>query len=310
MNGAFAKIVVFGLANLALFVYMGEAITRLSGTGAGGPVVSGEISPEAGEALFLGKGKCYTCHAIGGEGSAVRCPNLGVLGDTFPEPVAVRAAARRADQGYSATDYLLESLYDPNAYVVQGYPKNLMTPIHRPPIMLADEEIASVVLYLLDRGGVDMDDHTLAEVQTAQRRFAAAAPEAAGAGPQLAFPEGDAEDGWDAFAEMRCYQCHRVDGVAIDVDESVEGGIGPDLTSIGAIQTPLYLAESILSPNAVIVADPPGATPGSKESYRTEEGGSKMPEYHDTMTLRYLANIVAFMSELQGKEANETQFGG
>ena len=290
------------IAVVALFVYVGESITGISGTG-GVTLVAGELSEAAGEAIFLGKGKCYTCHAFGPEGSAVRCPNLGVLGDKFAAPVAVRAAERRADEGMSATQYLVESLYNPNAHIVEGYPKDLMKPINRPPIALGDDEIASVILYLIAKSEVEIGDETVPEILAAQQPFASGSVVVADGGGEFVFPEGDPEEGRYAFEENRCYQCHVVEGVEFD-EEAGEGGIGPDLTEIGSIQTRTYMVESLLDPNKVVVADPPGQAPGDEGSYRNEYGDSKMPEFHDTMTLRQLLDIAAFLTTLQGKEEN------
>ncbi|MFQ5904380.1 MAG: c-type cytochrome, partial [Candidatus Binatia bacterium] len=70
-----------------------------------------------------------------------------------------------------------------------------------------------------------------------------------------------------------------------------EGGVGPDLTGIGGIQTIQYLMESILNPSAVVV---------SGEGFAGLDGASKMPEYHDTMTLREMVDIVAYLKSLKG----------
>ena len=60
--------------------------------GGGKKVVSAvEITPEGGETIFWGKGRCFTCHSLGDQGSAVRCPNLGQFGEKFPLPIGVRA---------------------------------------------------------------------------------------------------------------------------------------------------------------------------------------------------------------------------
>jgi mono/diheme cytochrome c family protein len=69
--------------------------------------------------------------------------------------------------------------------------------------------------------------------------------------------------------------------------------VGPDLSDIGLIQTPEYLAESIIEPNALIVTG---------EGYAGEDGLSRMPEYHDTITLRQLIDIIEYMKTLQGSE--------
>ena len=171
------------------------------------------------------------------------------------------------------------------------------------------DDAATVILDLLQTGGVDLEAETMAEVPAAQQRFAAtrgAVPAAAG----VALPAGDADDGLDAFAELGCRQCHRVEGVEFDLEVAAAGGVGPDLTSIGAIQTREYLAESILAPNKLIVGDPTGAEPGSAESYQHAAGVSKMPEYQALMTLGQLQDIVEFLTQLEDAESNAETFGG
>ena len=246
-------------------------------------------------------------------------PSLGVLGGHAVHPavrahdgaapLAGRGAERRADDGYSAVRYLVESLYDPNAYVVGGYDKGLMTPVHRPPIALSDDETASIVLYLLAKSGMDHDGPVLTEVRAEQRVFAALTG-GDDTGPRpVAFSPGDAEDGKDAYAALRCMQCHETRGVRFDAEGAVpEGDVGPDLTSIGSIQTREYLIESMVSPNAVIVADPPGVERGDKRSYRNKGGGSKMPEFHDTITLRQLLDVADFLGALEGEAKNAELF--
>jgi len=293
------KVGLFVVLIVAVFVTVGEALTGISGSGSGGGI-TGEVYDAVGQKIFFGKGKCYICHAFGAEGSAVRCPNLGVFGDQFSEPVGVRAASRRADEGMRATQYLVESLYDPNAYIVEGYPKDLMKPINRPPILLSDDEITSVISYLLVKSDVEMAEGTLPEILAAQEPYASGAVAVAEGGVEFEFPEGDPEEGMVVFAEMRCGKCHTVEGMVFN--EEVEKGIGPDLTFIGSIQTRTYIVESILEPGKVILADPPGQKPGDEGSYRTEYGESKMPEFHDSMTLRQLLDIAAFLETLQGQE--------
>ena len=50
-------IVIFIFAVLAAFVYVGQVVTDISGGGVATAVAEG-VSPEAGEAIFFGKGKC------------------------------------------------------------------------------------------------------------------------------------------------------------------------------------------------------------------------------------------------------------
>lgn len=292
----------------AVFIGLAWYVTRLQGGGVS--AATSGIDVERGQALFWGDGSCHTCHSIGAEGSAVRCPNLGVQGEVFRSPIGLRAASRRADQGYSAIEYLAESIYDPNAFVVDGYPRDLMKPMHRPPVALDDDEIASVIMYLLVASGVDVDDSTVAAIQVAQSGWVGTAGDAEVTGPGFEFPPGDADAGLDAFTEMSCFLCHRVKGGVLDLDGAPPGGVGPDLSSIGAIQTPIYLAESILAPSRLVVADPPGVEAGADGSYQDEEGNSRMPEFHDAMTLRQLQDIVAFLATLKGEQSNSELYPG
>lgn len=102
---------------------------------------------EIGRSIYEGKGICYTCHA-----NTSRYPDL--------EGIATRAATRRP--GYTALDYLAESLYEPGAYIVEGFNPG-MPEANKPPIGLTDAEVLSVIAYLQTLGGeatVTMDTKT------------------------------------------------------------------------------------------------------------------------------------------------------
>jgi hypothetical protein len=75
---AFLKSIAFVLVVLAVYIYIAEVITDISGQAHRGSVAAG-VGPEQGREIFFGKGKCSTCHSLGNEGSAIRCPNLGVV---------------------------------------------------------------------------------------------------------------------------------------------------------------------------------------------------------------------------------------
>lgn len=290
MSGIALRIVAFGVVVISTFMSLGTYLFELSG-GAGFQAASGEVSIEAGQQIFLGKGKCSTCHSIGDEGSAVRCPNFGVKPPQFTEPVGLRAAKRKPSLG--AVEYLVESVYEPGAFLVPGFPAGVMTPIHRPPIALSDDEIRSVLLYLLDKSGVETGPETVQALASAQRRFAGRAS-AAPSGPVVALklPEGEAEAGLGTYRTMQCFKCHKVQGLDLPVDQ-LPGNVGPELTGIGAIQTEHYLLESILNPSAVILPNP------SPEQKYSEDGkSSKMPSYGSVMTFQQALDVVAFLKSL------------
>ena len=87
------------------------------------------------------KGLCLTCHTIGKSGT-LRFPDLAGVGD--------RAKTRKP--GYTDIDYLAESLYHPEAFIVPGFNPG-MPVINKPPIGLTDKEILCVIAWLQSLGG-------------------------------------------------------------------------------------------------------------------------------------------------------------
>ncbi len=132
-----------------------------------------------GREIMDGKGLCLTCHTIGKAG-ALRFPDL--------DGIAVRAESRIA--GMSALDYMAQSMYEPEAYIVPGFNPG-MPAINKPPIGLTDQEILCVLAYLQSLGGTPT-----VTLQTSHRYLAApagapapaAAPGAAPASPPAAAP--------------------------------------------------------------------------------------------------------------------------
>lgn len=94
-----------------------------------------------GEQIANGKGLCLTCHTVG---------RSGVL--RFPDLAGVASRAKTRIPGKTDVEYLLMSLYEPNAYIVEGFQPG-MPPIHKPPIGLTDDEILCVVAWLQSLGG-------------------------------------------------------------------------------------------------------------------------------------------------------------
>ena len=109
--------------------------------------VSTEEMVAIGKGIYEGKGICFTCHA-----NTSRYPDL--------QGIAARAATRKP--GYTAIDYIAESLYEPAVYIVEGFNPG-MPVVNKPPIGLTDPEILSVIAYLQTLGGeatVTMDTKT------------------------------------------------------------------------------------------------------------------------------------------------------
>ena len=194
---------------------------------------------EAGEAIFNGKGKCHTCHNLGAGATKGRCPNM--------EGVGARAATRKP--GMSAKEYFIESLYDPTAFLVTGYGK-IMPPVWKPPISLSNLEIEVVIAFLQSQGGeVDVTPFNPPVV-------IGTAAEAEALPPILA---GNPERGKNIFVNTaKCVACHDVTGVEKPVAQTLDEGVvvvtAPDLTEIAALNSPRYIEESVLIPDAEIVS--------------------------------------------------------
>ena len=101
MGKVVLKVFAFLLILVALFMWVGNAITKMTG---GEKIASSAvtISPEGGETIFWGKGRCFTCHSIGDKGSAARCPNLGAWGRQIS--ASYRPEGGRAGKGKVKAD--------------------------------------------------------------------------------------------------------------------------------------------------------------------------------------------------------------
>lgn len=233
------NLLLFVLAVTAAFVYICNVIPQIKSE----PVAAETTldgSPEelaaAGRRIFTSdRAQCLTCHSLG-EDPKARCPNQEGLGE--------RAPTRKP--GVSGAEYLVEAVYNPNAYVVPGYPKNQMTPINTPPIALSHDEILAVLAFL-NTLGAKTDADFVDQVRKAQdpwRKGLLKPEETAGRATLPIFP-GEPQRGQELFQKQGCTQCHRVGAQGREV--------GPDLSAIGASQGAEYLLESILDPSAVIV---------------------------------------------------------
>ena len=89
---------------------------------------------QRGQQVYRQK-SCASCHQIGGDGGTVG-PPLTHIGTV--------AASRKP--GASAEDYIRESLLDPGAYVVPGFPDTMPRGLVRD---MSQEDFDDLVLFLL-----------------------------------------------------------------------------------------------------------------------------------------------------------------
>lgn len=260
------KISVFALAVMGVYTYYANSIPQVESKPPeelsleGGTVTPQQLAA-AGEKIFKEKGACSTCHLIGRPGG--RGPDLAGVG--------ARAASRKP--GTAAKAYLLESLIQPGAFVVEGFP-NIMPEVTKPPISLNRSELWAMVAFLESQGGtvdVKLDDIPAT---------AGAQPGAAQAAPALQLP-GDPKAGQAVFTGKGiCIACHKAGPLGASP-------VGPDLSAIGQIQTPEYLMAKVLNPasKGTVAGFPPGVMP---------------PTFGQQLTAKEFTDLIAFLMTLKG----------
>lgn len=101
------------------------------------------------------------------------------------------------------------------------------------------------------------------------------------------FPEGDITQGKSTFIELKCYECHRVNGVIGLPDSTIPSG--KVIVLGGTVQsTKTYgdLITAIIHPSESVTAKSAGRTP-------EDEG---MPTVNDVMTVQQMLDLVTFLS--------------
>ena len=229
------KIFAFVICVLAFYAYVGQMVPQKITYPPTSTDFAGDMTPlqlaAAGEEIMSGKGTCLTCHTVGSPGDGLRFPDLGGIGG--------RAGAQIA--GMSAVDYLAESLYDPNAFVVEGFLPG-MPVISNPPIDLSDNEILAVIAHLQSLGG---QPTVTLETELEWQSEEGSAPSATTAAP------GEALDGPGVFTNYACSTCHAID----DATRLV----GPSLYDAGSRLSNAEIYEAIMDPDATIAEGYPGA---------------------------------------------------
>ena len=172
-----ARIGALVLASTAFYTYVGQMVPQKVVLPPEETVLGGELTTDdmvkVGRTIVEGKGLCTTCHTFGKSG-ALRFPDLAGIG----------GRAKTRVPGMSDLDYLAQSLYEPNAFVVEGFPPG-MPEINKPPIGLSDEEILCVIAYLQTLGGTPT-----VTLKTSHKYYTAGAPTGAAPTPGTVPPGG------------------------------------------------------------------------------------------------------------------------
>jgi cytochrome c2 len=113
---------------------------------------------------------CYTCHTLNIADATQ--PWVGNIGPAL-NGVADRAAGPRSTvTGLSATDYLVQSIHEPTAFLVPGYGPLM------PQLNLPDCELQAIVAYLCTQSETGQPQCTINTDAYAQQCAGAAAPAA------------------------------------------------------------------------------------------------------------------------------------
>jgi len=173
------RIAALVLATTSFYAYVGQMVPQKEVQPPEETVITGDLTSadmaKIGRRIMEGKGLCVTCHTIGKTTGPFRFPDLA--------GVAIRAKTRVA--GLSDIEYFAQSLYEPTAYVVPGFPP-AMPPVNQPPIGLNDQEILCVIAALQSLGGTP----TITMKTTHHYYNGAAAPGAAPATATTPAPAG------------------------------------------------------------------------------------------------------------------------
>src|SRR2546428_4654773 len=180
------KVGAFALAVMGTYTYYANSIPQIqSKPPAELSLEGGNVTPaqlvKAGEEIFKTKGTCEICHRIGQKGT--RAPDLAGVG----------GRAGKVKAGLSGKQYIIESLLQPGAYLVEGYP-NIMPQVDKPPIALNRSELWALTAFLESLGGTV--DVTLDDIP----KTAGAPPSGGGAG--RAEPAGGPQGGAGRFSRQ------------------------------------------------------------------------------------------------------------
>ena len=259
-----AKVGVFALVVMGGYSYFANSIPQIESKPPqelsleGGNVTPAQLV-KAGEEIFKTKGTCEICHRIGQKGT--RAPDLAGIG----------GRAGKTKPGLGAKQYVIESLLQPGAHLVEGYP-NIMPAVDKPPIGLNRSEVWALVAFLESLGGTV--DVTLNDVPASVGSAAAG-----GAAAEVKMP-GDAKAGEAVFqGKGACIACHKAGKIGASP-------VGPDLSQIAKIQTPDYIMKKILDPkgSGTVAGFPPGVMPQT---------------FGQTLTAKEYIDVVAFLLTLK-----------
>ncbi len=241
----FLRVIGFSVVILLFFMGFGHILPQVEpDTSAPVEVSTDELDMDGmialGENLFSGKGTCTLCH--NGMG---RAPDTLVMdmAATYPERLmdARYKGVSAGKEGAKAIEaYILESMKDPSAFVVEGFGQkgsndtvSPMPTVDKAPIELSVVEMNAVTAFLQDLAGFTPT------VPLPSADDAPVIDEPSGGNAALLLTTGVA-----VVDEHGCASCHDLEDSGAD--------LGPSLYGIGTRMSRATVMEAIIDPNAVI----------------------------------------------------------
>lgn len=275
------KIFGFTILVAAFYSYVGQMVPQKETYPPEDTEMSADMTTEdlvvAGEELVSGKGTCIGCHTMSGE-----------TGGRFPDLANVGAVAGDRKEGMDDVEYLAESLYDPNVFVVEGFLPG-MPPIHQPPIDLNDREILAVIAYLQSLGGtptVTLDTELQWQSEDLAESGSSAASAAGGGQTATGAPASPATadlSGEELFQTYLCGTCHSI--------SDTTPMIGPSLVDVGARLSKAEIYEAVMDPDATVAE---GFAPGMMAAQLNATG------FYDRISSQQLRTLVDFLASMEG----------
>ncbi len=263
-------IFLFTILVTAFYGYVGQLVPQKEtypprDTEVGESLTTSEMV-DVGREIYEGKGTCVSCHTIGSS-EAGRFPDLAGIG----------ASSAAKIEGMSDVEYLAESLYEPDLYIVDGFNPG-MPPVNKPPVSLSQQEVLTVIAYLQSLGG-----QPTVTMQT-KLKYAAEIQEKAPTGVASTEESGGEELGGEALLVAQgCSACHHL-------TEPVRL-VGPSLFDVGKRLTRGEIYEALMDPDATIAE---GYPPGLMGTSMSASG------FYERITLRQLESMVDHLASLDG----------
>lgn len=227
------KILGVVLGTILLYTLLAASIPQVESEVPEELVLGADFSVEevvaAGETLYFGAGGCTACHGLG-----TRAPHL-LEGESGQGAIGARCGSRVP--GLSCKEYLLQSMTQPNAVVVEGF-EPIMPDMSR---TLSPAQVWAIIAFLQSQEGevtvVAADVSAAAGAGTPGQPLTGTGAGAGAAGAPSATMEPVA-----LLRENQCLICHQLAG---------EGtAIGPPFDGMGGRIDPDRIRHSILQPNA------------------------------------------------------------